>query len=331
MSLQINEYTNDSILFQIREEWEELCEECTFCTPFQYPQWIISWWKYFGGSELKAVSIRDGEKLIALGLFYIYKDFDGNRKCCLLGTGISDYLDIVIVSGKEAQCSEIIYNYLIDIQSQWDVCDFQDIRIVSPFFKELLKKKNIEPMPCNVCLSKVFDTAEGDVLRQVHKNLRNNIKRAIKKLNTTGQWEFIEERENRTREALQNLFILHNARWESKSGTGVLNDEKVQAFHLESSGLLMQKNMLRIFTLKLKSKVIATYYVLLHKRRGYAYLGGFDPLMEDFSPGVVSLYFVIKVLLKHGYGCFDFLRGEETYKEYWGVSRSLNYRMIIRK
>ncbi len=331
MSLQINEFTNDSFLIQTREEWEKLCEECTFCTPFQYPQWLISWWKYFGGSDLKAVSIRDGEKLIALGLFYIYKEFDGNRKCCLLGTGISDYLDIVTVSGKEAQCSEIFYNYLIEIQSQWDECDFQDIRMGSPFFNELIKKKNIELMPCNVCLFKVLDTAERDILYQVPKKLRNNIRRALKKLDIAGQWEFIEEHENRTNEALQNLFILHSARWESKRDTGVLNNEKVQAFHLESSELLIQKDMLKIFTLKLKSKVIATYYVLLHKRRGYAYLGGFDPLMEEFSPGVVSLYCVISELLKDGYACIDFLRGEEPYKKYWNMSRSLNYRMTIKK
>jgi CelD/BcsL family acetyltransferase involved in cellulose biosynthesis len=231
----------------------------------------------------------------------------------------------------EAKCCDIFYRYLIDIQSQWDECDFQDIRAVSPLFKELINKEKTDSTTCNVCFFKVLDFDKKDILYQVPKKMRNNIRRALNKLNMAGEWEFIEENECRTKEALQDLFILHDARWKTKNGSGVLKDPNVQAFHIDSSEQMKKKNMLRIFSLKLKSKVIATYYVLLHRRRAYAYLSGFDPLMEDYSPGIVSLYCVIKELFNKGYDCIDFLRGEEQYKKYWDMSKSINYRLLLRK
>ncbi len=56
MRFHIEEYTDAKYLEILKDEWHNLCETCIYCTPFQYPQWIIPWWKHFGGSDLKVVS-----------------------------------------------------------------------------------------------------------------------------------------------------------------------------------------------------------------------------------------------------------------------------------
>ena len=326
--IRIEENTNEDFLDNIKDEWQILCDACSYSTPFQYPQWLIPWWRYFGGSSFRAVTIRENGVLIALGLFYIYKEEGGIRKCCLLGTGISDYLDIPVVNNKEKICFDMIYNYLMEIKSQWDECDFQELRADSFIYKEFSKRKEVKSELCSVCLNKKISNID-QILYEFPKKLRNNLRRSEKKLAMVGSIEFIEEPENRMDIALNELIILHSARWINKHRSGVLNDSTIKSFHFSTLKFLYDSNLMRIFSLRLNKRVIAAYHVFLHRKRAYAYLGGFDPELVDYSPGSITLYYVICTIAKRGYDIIDFLRGEEAYKRYWNVNEEENYKIKI--
>jgi CelD/BcsL family acetyltransferase involved in cellulose biosynthesis len=329
MNLQIQENTDDQFLDVIKYEWEILCDKWAYCTPFQYPQWLISWWKYFGGSSFKALSIRDEGILVALALFYIYKDEAGVRKCCLMGTGISDYLDIPVAAGKEIECMKVIREYLFEIQSQWDVCDFQELRDSSPFFKEISGVNRADSNACSVCFSKKLDPDPKKIIFTIPKNLRNNLRRAEGKLLKNGTIDFVEETLGGLKSALEQLILLHNIRWEDKRNVGVLREKNIQDFHHEVAMGLYGKQMMRVFTLNFNGKAIASYYVFLHAKKAYAYLGGFDPSMSEFSPGAVALYYIMLAAATNGYEYLDFMRGEEEYKQYWRVEKKFNYSIKI--
>jgi hypothetical protein len=246
-----------------------------------------------------------------------------------MGTGISDYLDIPVAMGRENECMKLIHEYLLEIKSQWDICDFQELRNNSPFFKEISGMYRTYFEPCSLCVSKIIGSNPGKIIYMVPKKLRNNLRRSEEKLLKNGKINFYEENSDGLKSALEQLIFLHSVRWNDKQNAGVLNEKNIQDFHFDVSERLYKKDMMRIFSLKFDDKVIASYYVFLHRKTAYAYLGGFDPGMSEYSPGTISLYYCMLSLATKGYECIDFLRGEEAYKLHWRVEKKINYSVKI--
>ncbi|HEX7192251.1 MAG TPA: hypothetical protein VF381_11855, partial [Thermoanaerobaculia bacterium] len=83
-------------LEQIASEWEELWRGDPNATPFQSPQWLLPWWKHFGSDMPHVIASSSDGALDALAPLYILRDDDSGESLGLfLGTGNSDYLDIL--------------------------------------------------------------------------------------------------------------------------------------------------------------------------------------------------------------------------------------------
>jgi CelD/BcsL family acetyltransferase involved in cellulose biosynthesis len=332
MIMYIEEFTDASILHSIKEEWEKVCDSCTNCTPFQYPQWIIPWWECFGGATFKAVAIRENSQLISFIPLFIITTENEIKKCFLVGTGISDYQDIPMCTDKKEECIQMFLNYLWSIRGEWDECEFTDVSEDANLCTEIAYDYFIiQKNQNNICMSKNIVTETKMLLYQVSKKLRNNIRRFERKINAYGTVSFTEELEGNLDKAIDNLISLHSARWNSKNNPGVLSDCKVSLFHHSASKLLFKKGLLKIFTLYLNEKLLASYYVLTKDNTAYVYIGGIDPAMVDFSPGTLALYYSIRSMVESGFTCFDFLRGQEEYKRYWMPGTKINYQIKIVK
>src|SRR3954451_4156155 len=75
--------------------WLELCRKENV-TPFQTPMWLLPWWRNFGSNDLSVIVSREGDRIDAIAPLYILRDDDSDESLGLfLGTGISDYLDVI--------------------------------------------------------------------------------------------------------------------------------------------------------------------------------------------------------------------------------------------
>ena len=136
MKLKIDEL-NTSQFETLEEEWSELCRQ-SIVTPFQFPQWLIPWWHHFGGGILKAVTFRYNGELIGFAPLFIYSDNNNVRKLCLIGSGISDYLDIIIRHNNEN--SVLQFSAIFTTRSVgW--CNFHDIEETIFFISQWLRLK----------------------------------------------------------------------------------------------------------------------------------------------------------------------------------------------
>src|ERR1700756_3581508 len=84
-------------LEQFAGRWEALWRRDSNATPFQSPQWLLPWWKHFGSDTPHVIaSAGDDGELDALAPLYILPDDDSGESLGLfLGTGNSDYLDVL--------------------------------------------------------------------------------------------------------------------------------------------------------------------------------------------------------------------------------------------
>lgn len=330
MKLKVEE-KKEAELEMIAEAWENLCKKCQVITPFQFPQWQIPWWKMFGGVPLKVLTIHNGNQLSGIALFFIYNEND-KRKLCFVGTGISDYLDIISLPGYEMNVADSVLNYLADIRSQWDECDLQDI----PDSSILLHCKypdvfRIKRSDWSICTHLELPENLEKLRVSFPKKLRKNLSNSARKLCSKGGYYTIIADESNVELFLKELFELHQARWESKNQKGVLYSDAIKKFHKIASSKLIKSGQLRIYKMIHNEKTISMYYTLVQNRTVYAYLGGFDPSMEIYSPGALLLFHVIEDSLKKGAICFDFLRGNESYKKFWKPMFRVNYRIQLFK
>lgn len=321
-----------SALEKIVPAWTELCNKCSLIAPFQFPQWLLPWWRNFGGGKLKALTFFDGDLLAGIALFFIYEKQSGKRTLCFVGTGITDYLDVIALPDYERVVADSVLGYLADIRSQWDECDLQDI----PESSILLHCKYpdiflVKRSDWNICSRLELPSNLEKFRTQLPKNLRKNLSHAARALSSSGGYYLETADENSVENFLQRLFLLHQARWESKNQKGVLYTDTLKNFHKQAAPWLLINRLLRIHEMWYNSKSIAIYYTLTCNNTVYAYLGGFDPLMEQYSPGALLLFHVIEDALKRGVEKFDFLRGNETYKSYWRPVFSINSRIQLIK
>jgi CelD/BcsL family acetyltransferase involved in cellulose biosynthesis len=318
--------SNMGALEEISEEWNQLYNESFTATPFQSPFWIISWWRNFGGGNLFTIVVRNNSKLIGLASFYIYKEKNSERVICLTGTGISDYLNALYLSEFSGIVTEQISNYLEKHTGEWDRCDFQELPETSVLLNCF---KNSSLFRVNVCKQSdcsFIDTApDGSLKKALPGKLRKNAKDYLNKIKAVHRFQFEKTDDP------EDLILLHHKRWNDKNERGVLENSVVQKFHKDVYEHRYSIGNVHYFVLKIEMIPVACYYVLTRKSHAYFYLSGFDPLYSKFSPGTVALFLSIKNLSERGITCFDFLRGNETYKKFWGVKIKSNYRLQIFK
>jgi CelD/BcsL family acetyltransferase involved in cellulose biosynthesis len=313
-------------LEEISAEWNQLYNDSLTATPFQAPFWVIPWWRNFGSGNLCTIAIRDSRKLVGLVSFYMYSDNKSERVLYLTGTGISDYLNVLYLSEYSGIVTEQISNYLKKHTGEWDRCDFQELPENSLLLKayENSSQFRINMGKQSEC-SFIETVPDGSLKNTLPGKLRKNAKDYLNKIKAVHTYQF-EKTENP-----EDLVILHSKRWHDKNESGVLENSVVQKFHKEVSEHQYSNGNVHYFMLKIEMIPAACYYVLTRKPHAYFYLSGFDPLYSRFSPGTVALFLSINNLSEKGITCFDFLRGNEAYKKFWGVKLKSNYRLQIFK
>jgi CelD/BcsL family acetyltransferase involved in cellulose biosynthesis len=110
----------------LEEEWEELYRDCAAATPFQSWAWLYSWWQHYAeGHELRIVAVRSGELLVGILPFMIQRRF-GFKRLLFIGTGATDYLDLLAREGWEREVAEAGVGALRRL-GPWQVADLQEL------------------------------------------------------------------------------------------------------------------------------------------------------------------------------------------------------------
>ncbi|HKO01018.1 MAG TPA: GNAT family N-acetyltransferase [Thermoanaerobaculia bacterium] len=301
-------------------EWDALWRRTPSATPFQSPQWLLPWFPAFGtGGELAVIASRnDAGALTTVAPLYILRDEDSDESLGMfLGTGVSDYLDII--------GNDDVLSSLATLNCQmWDL---QQLRPSSPLLTAPLPdafSDNVEDQePCPVLsLEGAGEELEHIVSTHFRKKIRY-YRRAIARNATVTVEGATEENLDALLDA---LFALHAARWERRGMPGVLGDETTQAFHRDAARRLLKAGALRMYATRRDERIVAVFYGFAHGATVYYYLSGYDPELEKLSIGTLILAHAMEQGVRDGATTFDFLRGAEEYKYAWGATDRMTRR-----
>lgn len=313
-------------LAALREEWSALWDRCPDATPFQTPEWGLSWWQHLGRGRLHTLAFRHGSRLVGLAPLSVSAYYGlPLRRLAWIGTGNTDYLDLLAEPELRAAVLSLFWEKGEEYRG-WDFCDFQQLRPGSALLPgiDLKRRRRWEQ---EVCPELPLPRSAEEFYRQLSRRLRSNVRYYRGRLEREGA--AVEEATAATRpELLEALFRLHGERWRKRGLPGVFNSRRVREFHAAVSAGMLSRGRLRLYGLRLRGEIRAALYCFSDGRRGYYYAGGFDSELARFSPGTVLIAHAIEAAIAEGCKYFDFLRGNEAYKYSWGAQDCPNSRLI---
>jgi CelD/BcsL family acetyltransferase involved in cellulose biosynthesis len=327
-ALEIDEITTGAELEALAPAWEDLWRRSRAATPFQAPAWLLPWWQEVGDGELRVLLARRGGRLI--GLLPMYRQ-NGSGRLMPLGIGISDYLDGLFEEDDAPAIASALLRRLAD-RRDWRRCELHPLRRGSPLLEAGAPPgcgdQILEFDPCPVVEIPVGARGLDDVLPG---KIRANLHYYRRRAEQAGRVSFETATAATFADLLDALFLLHATRWRQLQQPGVLADPAIRRFHRAAAPLLLHSGLLRLHALRLDQRVIAATYSLHLRQRTYFYISGLDPAYGPLSPGTLIVGHTIAHAIADGAREFDFLRGRERYKHFWGARERPCYgRMLDR-
>lgn len=303
-------------LAALAPQWEALWRRSADATPFQSPQWLLPWFRHFGsGGELTCIVNRNNDELTTLAPLYVLRD-DDESLGMLLGSGISDYCDLL---GDAAG----VFESLREINCQmWDL---QQLRPTSPLVAAALPDGWSDMVSDHdACPVLSIEGAGAQLENLISTHFRKKIRYYRRAMARGGSVRVDAATAENLDELLDALFVLHAKRWQQRGLPGVLADETTQQFHREVARGLLDAGALRMYATRIDDRVAAVFYGFAHARTVYYYLSGYEPALEKLSVGTLIVAHAIEEAVRDGAVMFDFLRGAEEYKYAWGAKDRVN-------
>lgn len=342
----VEEMTSLSDTTWLKEEWDNLLACSESCSPFQTWEWLATWWDYYGDEEKLLILLARGKGGELVGIAPLMLSRAGLpllRKVEFIGTGLSDYLDFISLSGKKKEVCKAFFDYLESCSNQWDVLDFKEIPEYSPTADMLLGlaqqkgftcKRDVRDICPYISLPQSWE-AYVDVLS---KNKKREIKGYNRFLEDIPGAEFgVVESLGSLETEMDNFIDLHQKRSASKGLPGSFVNRKEREFHQTVARRFLNQGWLKLFYLKVDGRTVASCYCFGIGKRWYYYLGGFDPAWGAQNVGnwaqrkvnTMLLAYVIQSAIGNGLEEVDLLRGDETYKQAWGGRLRGNSRVRV--
>ncbi len=341
--LTVEKITTREEFHRLGPVWNSALERSAANTLTLTWEWLSTWWDVFGeGRELYTLVVRDEEEIIAIApllrrtvqhyglipfrrLEFLASGEDEADEIC------SEYLDFILLRGREEQALETIFAYLQEQEEDWDEILLTDIAGESkslPVLKRLCEWKGfkLEELRNETCIYVNLPSQWQTLIESVSPTFRQRIKKDRRLIsNINANLRIIDGAEGFD-ENFRALVRLHQLRWTSRGEPGVFSSSKFSRFHEMLAPRALSKGWIRLFVLSVDEKPMAALYDFVYGNKMYYYQSGFD--IEDSpirSPGLLIRSYAIENAIESGlYEC-DFLKGDISgYKAGWrGQTRSI--------
>ena len=208
-SAEIGIVNDEAALSALEPEWRELWERDPAATPFQSPAWLVPWVRIFAGSDWLVATMRRRGRLMAVLPMFLVED-DYGRRLMSMGAGITDYGDGVFDPG--VGCPEA--SLLIAALKDWRAMELLQVPCGSPLLAAPAPDGWSDYLcPANPCPVIPLPAGLSRRMRQNLRYYRGRVGRADIQHALVSSGEAALP-------ALECLFTLHGARWQSRGSPG---------------------------------------------------------------------------------------------------------------
>jgi CelD/BcsL family acetyltransferase involved in cellulose biosynthesis len=343
MPSRIEEWSFSTCDAGLLREWGELLAEAGEPSVFLSHEWLRPWWRAFGDGlrPLLIVGRGPGGELTGLAPLYSIRQtvagLPGPRVICSMGDRSvgSEYLGFLIRAGEEEAFLSALAEHL---KGKWALLDFLGMREdgrVAALLPALLgptplRRIHREHHPCSaIHLPTDYETFVSSLSSRFKAQLVSSTRKLEKRhqvrlVRTTKSDELAGH--------LERLFALHEARWAATGRRGCFSDRRMRSFYDEMSRAFLRRGWLRFYHLEVDGQIRACQFGFVFGDRFHSLQEAFDHSVEAAGIrglGVILRGRVIRECIAEGVRIYDFLGGDEDFKQRWGTTTHYVQRLRI--
>ncbi len=312
MSYTVTQESFDSLA----SYWTRPTHSLSWNIVFVLPPWLEVWWRAFStGVELNLVAVREEGEIIGLAPLKVSRktaSFIGSADVC-------DYLDFVVAPGRETD----FFSVLLDDLKQRGV-DRLELRPVRPDstvltkLVDIIKQRGGEVLcqPEDVSFEMDLPTTWDEYLESLTTKQRHEVRRKLRRLLEAGKINYRSMKDNAGLAGFMDTFLKQFVI--SREDKADFMTPQMEAFFRSMAGTMAQAGLLRLGVLELDTQPVAMLLGFDYNGVMYLYNSAFDPQYRELSVGLLSKVLCIKDSIEEGKRKFDFLKGNETYKQHLG-------------
>jgi len=294
-----------------------------FSTPF----WMRVWSNSFGCNQrLHIVSVYKGETLLGIAPMMLSDD-----TVSLIGSSeVCDYLDFIVTPDKETDFFEGLINYLKEIRVKHMalMCLREDSIAISelvPFARR--KGFQISLAADDVTYEMSLPASWEQFLDLLNRKQRHEIRRKIRRLEEAGNIRLrVIECPVSACESFPDFLELFRLNRIDKAA--FMTDTKA-GFFRKIAVAAAEEQMLRLCFLDFEERPVSAVLCFNYGSTVFLYNSGYDSRFRNLNVGLVCKLFSIRDSIERGSLNYDFLKGNEIYKQHLGGHPVRLYRCKI--
>jgi CelD/BcsL family acetyltransferase involved in cellulose biosynthesis len=320
------------------DAWNALVDASTYPNVFRRWEWQNLWWKWFGnGCQPYVLGLSQGAELVGIVPLYAGPSRFGKRRLTWIGAGgptFPEYLGPIVRQDCGAAAIEAIAEHFRRADRTWDSLWLPDVPpddlLTRALMDDLGRIFWTIRVPGDVC--PMFDLPESSdlLMNRLSHHGRQREKGRLRKARKNFRVELhTVERPDELETAFPTLVEMHRSSRALHGQQSPFDDRTYAAFHREIIRTLLPQGLARLYLLLFDDKPVAFQYGYVYGGKYYVFQVGFDSEAADYSPGAVLLQLVVDDLIRQGLREFDFLRGEESYKNYYATGQRRTQTALI--
>ncbi len=309
----VTEETFDSMTALWKNPESLLSWDCLFALPV----WLQTWWSIFGAESTPYIcSVKHGETVIGLAPLMIFKD-----TAMLIGdVNVCDYLDFVLVPGREKEFFKILTTHLrqqgittLDLRGQHPhALMFKYLKRSS----ELIEKFKFKYYPDGVSFGFDLPGTWNDYLYILSRKQRHEVRRKFRRLKDAGPIHLRLVEEVAEVASFFDLFLdLFRSNQPEKI---VFLTDQMTAFFKSLAAATAEIGILKLYFLDVGDAPAAAAFCFDYQSTLYLYNNGYDQYFSPLNVGFLNKVLTIKDSIQRGLRKYDFLKGDEAYKQRLG-------------
>ncbi len=303
---------------RIEDEWDALARRCGGA-PFTLPAVAMAWWHRRGQGRLRVVTVRDADgALRALAPLHERRLGPGTA-VRWLGTGLGAVGEVVAAPGDETAAHAV----WTTVRPHRDVLDLHTCRADGTGLRDLTAATGlrVRATPTERCPVIDLSAIEGPAAHiEGRRYLRKKLNRYDRIVEAAGLPFGIEvvADADRLTAVVPELDAVHDAAEAARPRQHLLA-APWRAFTLDAMERAARRGQLAVFLARQGDRPVAFDICFRVGSRLGNWLGRFDPVAAEISPGHLLLRRELEWCADQGITTFDLLVGEDEYKMRWAT------------
>ncbi|WP_160722233.1 GNAT family N-acetyltransferase [Bacillus sp. USDA818B3_A] len=330
------------VLDDIFPEWEMLIGNFYDITVFQDFSWLKSWWDFKNKQANITpyiIEIKDNNNpigIIPLHILHIKFLKFKFRILKPIGSELSDYLVPILSNQYPAEeLLDLAFSRIYKDKLSWDCIEWGDVPEDSHFAHFINNDRLgnyalIQRKKDHICPYLLLDKDAEKVKIKLGKEFLKKTLYKERRLNREGKFTYSKVTKEEDIEPILNKFFeLHCQRWANTNTPSEYRHKDKRESLILTAKNLFKSNLLHLTYLTFDNEIIVVQFGMSDRKRIYLYVHSINIQYSKYSPGSILMYNIMLEGCREDYEILDFLRGDESYKNYWGTSEKMNQKFLF--